>query len=193
MRRLIIVLFSLFIFIELSPAQESSTRESWYLYFGLGYANPSYSADVQSMLDTYKLFPDLETTTISLDLIGIYWHLSPKTIAGPVINGIGDRYDIGGYWIQLNQYIYGASVIHYPGENFGSGLFLRADVGLARLVQQSSSGGLVSSDTGAGLLVGSGWSFDLGGTRLLLNVNYAFRLIERESYGTFAVSLGGLF
>lgn len=42
-------------------------------------------------------------------------------------------------------------------------------------------------------MVMAGWSFDLGGTRLLLNVNYAYRHIEGEATEIVNFSLGGLF
>jgi hypothetical protein len=46
---------------------------------------------------------------------------------------------------------------------------------------------------GFGVLVGGGWSFDFGGTRLLLNVNYTYRGVEDETYNTIGFSVGGLF
>jgi len=131
--------------------------------------------------------------SLCLDLLGFYWHLNPKTIGGVIINGVGDRFEVNGSWMQINQYIYGLSAIHYPGASFGSGFFIRTDVGLAKLVIQNSDGSSTSSESGWGLLGGGGWSFDLGGTRLLLNVNYSFRKVESETYKTLGFSIGGLF
>jgi len=43
------------------------------------------------------------------------------------------------------------------------------------------------------VLAGGGWSWDLGGTRVLLNINYAHRIIEEETYRALGISVGGLF
>jgi len=83
--------------------------------------------------------------------------------------------------------------MHYVGNSFGSGLFLRGDIGFAKLAVSSSYSETASSDMGFGILGGGGWSIDFGGTRLLLNVNYAYRSVESESYNTLGFSVGGLF
>ncbi|NOR44687.1 MAG: hypothetical protein GQ534_03795, partial [Candidatus Delongbacteria bacterium] len=124
---------------------------------------------------------------------GFYWHLQPKTIVGFVVNGSGDRFDIEGEYIQIDQYIYGLSAIHYLSDSFGKGFFLRGDAGIAVLSLTSSFGDEVTSENGFGVLLGGGWSFDFGGTRLLLNANYAHRIVEGESYGAIGFSIGGLF
>jgi len=167
--------------------------ESWYTYWGLGYASISYPTELQLILDYLKEQDGVSNTSLCLDMLGFYLHVNPNTIGGVIINGAADRYEINGSSMQINQYIYGASVINYPGETFGSGFFIRADVGLAKLVVQSSETSDASSESGWGVLAGGGWSFDLGGTRLLLNANYAYRSVESESYSTLGFSIGGLF
>ena len=200
MNRFFTLLFLVVLFltsISTAFAQESNetdlTTESWYTYWGLGYANVSYPADIQVWIDLLKDQPEVSTMSISLDILGFYWHIAPKTIAGFIINGVGDRFEVSGESMQINQYLYAGSVIHYPGQSFGSGFFLRADIGLAKLAVTSSFGEAAGSESGFGLLGGGGWSFDLNGTRLLLNVNYAYRGVESETYNTLSFSVGGLF
>jgi len=191
----ILILISLsFLFISSGYAQESNgTTESWYTYWGLGYASVSYPPELQVWIDILKDQPEVSTMSLSLDILGFYWHIAPKTIAGVIVNGVGDRFEVGGESMQINQYLYSGSIMHYPGQSFGSGFFLRADIGLAKLAVTSSFGDAATSESGFGLLGGGGWSFDFSGTRLLLNVNYAYRGVESETYNTLSFSVGGLF
>ncbi len=173
--------------------EEEDNTESWYTYWGVGYASVSYPSALQVLIDYLNKQDGVDNTSIALDMLGFYWHIAPKTIAGIIINTAGDRFTYNGEYFQLNQYIYGGSVIHYMGERFGSGFFLRADAGLAKLVIQDSDGNSTGSDSGFGFLAGGGWSIDFGGTRMLLNVNYAIRNIESEKYSVLGFSIGGLF
>ena len=50
-----------------------------------------------------------------------------------------------------------------------------------------------TNEGGFGVLGGGGWSFEFGGSRLLLNVNYSYRGIQGEAYNTLGLSIGGLF
>ena len=93
--------------------------------------------------------------------------------------------------MQINQYIYGVSMIRYIGR-FGSGPFFRLDGGIAKAVVQTNMGS-ASSDTGFGFIAGTGWSFDFGGERLLLNINYGYRAIDSDATGAISFSVGGLF
>lgn len=196
MRQLFYFLTILFLCFSTSYSQNiemESNTESWYTYWGIGSGSVGYPAELQIVIDYLNDQDGVTNTSIALDMLGFYWHLSPKTIGGVIINGVGDRFEVNGESMQINQYTYGGSFMHYPGKSFGSGLFVRADIGLAKLVIQESGGSSTSSESGFGILVGGGWSFDFGGTRLLLNVNYAYRGIESEAYNTLSFSLGGLF
>jgi len=173
--------------------QDVTRTESWYTYWGIGYSGISYPSEVQKVFDLLNEQNGTTNISINLDLLGIYFNVTPKTIAGVIINAVGDRYEKDGNYIQFNQYLYSASVIHYLGEYFGSGPFLRTDIGLAKMAMQSSDGSTKHSDSGFGALIGGGWSFDFGGTRLLLNVNYTYRNVESETYNAISFSVGGLF
>ncbi|MBN2012508.1 hypothetical protein JW960_24485 [candidate division KSB1 bacterium] len=186
--------------------------ELWYLYVGFGANTISYPADMKMILDDWKSRPGMSKFSLSIDMAGLYVHVTPNGIAGLVVNGIADRYKYDAYYIQINQYLYGVSMIRYLGQNFGNGPFIRLDGGIAKTVVQSNlpadlalltnPAGIPgmkprfpapSSESGFGFLGGCGWSFDFGGERLLLNANYSYRAVDSESTGTFSFSAGVLF
>ena len=173
--------------------QEKTTTESWYTYWGLGYASINYPDEMQEFVDNLKNQEGVTNLSLSLDIFGFYWHLGPKTIGGVIVNVAGERFTASGSSIDINQYTYSASAMHYLGQNFGRGLFIRGDLGIAKLVMSAGNTSISIGDTGLGILAGGGWSFDFGGTRLLLNVNYAYRGVEGEAYNTMGFTVGGLF
>ena len=182
------------IFVNSQQHTNIKRRESWYTYWGLGYSLISYPPNIEMILNTIKNNYSPYNVTICLDMFGIYFHVKEKHIMGFVINGAGDRYQYStGYYFQINQYGYNLSSIRYLGRHFGSGLFLRGDIGLASYVYQSNIDGNYRSELGFGALFGGGVSIDFGGTRLLLNVNYSYRRIESQESGILSFSLGGLF
>jgi len=172
------------------PNTMKSSTESWYFYFGFGYSKMFYPSDIQETVDELLELEDVSHLPLTWEMFAFYLHLAPKTIGGIIFTGAGDRYDRserGG--IQINQYTFGGSIIHYTGTIFGTGLFLRTDLGLASKGEDEFG----AEENGFGILVGSGWSFDLGGTRLLFNGNYTYRLFKSGAYHTLTVSIGGLF
>ena len=54
-----------------------SRNESWYTYWGLGWASPSYPSDTQAAVDTLKAL-GASHIGIALDLFGFYWPLADK-------------------------------------------------------------------------------------------------------------------
>ena len=148
---------------------------------------------------------DITNFAFTYDILGIYFHLSQDILVGVVLNGIVDRYKVDdNNWLQIEQYAPGISGMYFTGKSFGSGLFFRADLSLAFLnISYSEDAGTWSSEEpGIGLLLGTGWSFDLGGTRLLLNVYYARRGYTSVSFSSatrstglnaISLSVGGLF
>ncbi len=186
----------LFLFSALAAQEETPAgpiTESWYTYWGAGLSKISYPSELQDVMDELKRLDGISSSSIYVDMLGFYWHINPKTIGSVLINGCADRVeDSDDNWLQLNYYLSSGSVIQYL-DQFGSGPFIRADLGIANAVYQDSEDEVVESENGFGVLAGGGWSWDLGGTRILWNINYAYRVIEDESYGAFGLSLGGLF
>jgi hypothetical protein len=127
-------------------------------------------------------------------MLGFYWPLNEQTILGGIINAAGDRYEYDGDSMQINNYTFSVSIMRYLTNTIGSGIFVRADAGPARVVFDADDFGTETSDWGFGGLIGGGFGFNVSpGTRILLNVNYAVRKIEGESYGSLGITVGGLF
>ena len=180
--------------IYVAHAQESTdnelTTESWYFYFGFGYSKMFYPSGIQETIDELSKLEDVNHLPLTWEIFGFYGHIMPKTIGGIIFTSAGDRYDRGERGgIQINQFTFGGSIIHFVDRNFGNGIFIRADVGAANLGESD----LTSKEDGFGLLVGSGWSIDLGGTRILANANYTYRSFKSGAYHTLTISIGGLF
>ena len=171
----------------------AGNTESWYAYWGIGAADFTYPGEVNDLLEYLERQDGVTRTKLALDMFGFYWHVNPMTVGGFIVNGAADAFEADGETMQWNHYLYSGSMIHYLGTSFGKGLFIRVDAGLAKMVLQSSQDDPITSDNGYGGLVGGGWSFDLGGTRLLLNANYAYRHIEGDDTEIISFSLGGLF
>ncbi|MEZ4701019.1 MAG: hypothetical protein R2834_11855 [Rhodothermales bacterium] len=168
-------------------------RESWYTNWGLGLPFISYPGELGDVLDGLKDL-GVDNTRISLDLLGFYLPAGDQTIVGVSINAWGDRYDDGTATLQINAYTVGASAMYFIQKGIGEGPFVRAELGPARLVLDSSEDINSSSDWGLGVLVGAGYGIPVSaGTRILIHVTYASRRVEDESYGTFGLGVSGLF
>jgi uncharacterized membrane protein (Fun14 family) len=173
----------------------NADKESWYSYWGLGFSNTTYPEPLESLLNLAESAPGTDRLQLDLDILGFYFPVgSGSTIAGFVINGAADRIFDDTDNIQLNLYTYGASVMTFLGNEPGDGLFFRGDFGITKAVVSSSFSNSVGSDTGTGFLIGTGYGFAVTPQhRILLNLNYANRTIESESYKTVALTVGILF
>ena len=174
-------------------SEKECKSESWYTYWVLGFPILNYPTEMQNIIDLLGEADEVSYTSFNTDMFGFYWHFQPNTIAGFIANINGDSYLLGEDHIQIDQYLYSLSVIHYLDDSFGSGFFFRGDAGVAVLTLTSSFGEEIIGENGFGILLGGGWSYDFGGTRLLLNANYAHRIIKDESYDAIGFSIGGLF
>jgi hypothetical protein len=203
------------IFSQESDTTESQT-ESWYYYQGFGYPMIfTYPSDIQEILDSHIMWRSQSSYKVSINF-GIYIHITPKTIGGVIFNAAHSKITTGeGSYItapsyDIRQIIYGLSVLHFFGRAFGSGTFIRADMGLGEIwgdkivqisppfdpsepIKPPKTDYIDPSGNGIGILVGGGLSFDLGGTRLLLNANYAYTGVDSGACHTLGLSIGGLF
>jgi hypothetical protein len=176
-----------------SPAM--AEVESWYTYWGIGLANHKHPDDLDQAFDQAAAQPGVTRLQISLELLGFYWPLAnQRTLLGGIVTGSADNLsDDYGNSIQLNQYLYAFSAMHFFGNEPGQGFFLRGDVGLARAVLEDSGGYGATSDTGQGLLVGGGYGFAISEqSRLILNATYSSKQIEGETYGATTFNIAGL-
>ena len=181
-----------------SSAFSQNKIESWYTYWGLGYADIKYEDPLDTQLEQLSEQEGVDHISVSVDLLGLYLPFKDRHINGFVINAFGDRYEAGGTDFQISGYTLSFSNIRFLTGTIGSGLFIRADIGGSRFVVDAD-GDKETSDWGFGYLVGGGLGFNVtSGTRLLLNVNYAVRTIPNDETGTdnvktLGLSVGALF
>lgn len=165
----------------LTTQATASNAESWYLKAGLGYAKVSYPGDVQDALDTLKNL-GASSTSVAVD-VGVYWPLNNQTLLGININGVGDKYSLQGYELQVNSYLYALSGI-YNFNKIRDGFFVRGDIGLAKASITTNYGFEGSSDTGYGLGLGLGYSWEFDGWGISPEVLYTSYTIEDETYSS---------
>lgn len=174
----------------------SDTRnrlESWYTNWGLGYPIIQYPDELAAVLDALKDI-GVSNTAIMLDLLGFYFPIGEKVIIGSNVNAWGDRYESNGESIQINAFTFGGSAMFFLQERIGQGIFLRGDLGLARLVLNGSGTEAEASDLGVGFLIGGGYGIPVSReTRILIHLNYSIRSIESETYNNLGISVSGLF
>lgn len=181
-----------------SPAFSQNKIESWYTYWGLGYADIKYGDPLDTILDQLSEQEGVDHVSVSVDFLGLYLPSKDRHIYGFVINAFGDRYEVGGSDFQISGYTLSFSNMRFLTGTIGNGLFIRADIGGSRFVVDVD-GDTETSDWGFGYLVGGGLGFNItSGTRLLLNVNYAVRTIPNDETGTDKIktlgfSVGALF
>ncbi len=196
MKRMFLIIASAFFLLSVNSLYATESKiESWYTYWEIGYPSIGYPDDVQEIIDYLEDFPGIDHVSVNLGLLGFYWPLSNnKTILGGIIDGSGDSYEGYGEKIQINQYTYSFSCMHFISDNIGKGFFLRGDVGPSRMVVSVDGYGDETSDWGLGVLVGAGYSIPITeGTRIVLNANYSVKKVEGEQYTKLAFSIGGLF
>jgi len=193
-------IFAVFVFTGFILAQEpeivdGNKLESWYTYWGIGYATAQYPNELQDLLDLLEDQDGVERTEMGFDMLGFYFPVNEHhTAVGFVINSAADRFDIDDYWFQINQFTYSASLMHYFNNTVGKGFFLRGDIGLAVLSFEDSDDNSSTSDSGIGVLVGGGYGFNIGsGTRISANLNYSYRSVEGDECSALGITAGFMF
>ena len=192
--RSFILIFSIFVLFSPFQTQAAENKlESWYTYWGLGWANFSYPGGLNTTINQAKN-QGLSNVSVALDMFGFYWPKGEHTILGFVVNGAGDRFEEGGVELQINSYLVSASMMHFFNNKIGKGPFARVDVGPARLNMDTNFAGNFNSEWGFGVLVGGGVGIPItSGTRMTINANYTIRRIEGENLKILGITLGGLF
>ena len=168
-------------------------QENWYMYWGLGTSRVTWPGEFNDVIELLDARPFVSRTQKSIDMLGLYKPINPNTMVGFIVNGAFDALEVEGESMQVSLCTYAASAQYFP-EEIGKGMFGRVDIGPAFGTVEASGEESESSDPGFGLLVGVGYAHPItDGTRLALNVNYAIRRMEGESWKTLGISLGGLF
>ncbi len=167
--------------------------EDWYTYWSLGSASHTYDEPLDSAVQAVDALPGVSRTETAIDMLGFYWPMqNDKTAVGFVISGSADRLEDSWDYIQLNQYLYGGSVMHFFGEEIGDGVFLRGDLGISKLVVDSSVAN-IASDSGTGILLGVGYGIKVSeGFRVLLSLTASNNNIDGHDYKSTAFRIGGL-
>lgn len=170
----------------------SAHTESWYFHFALGYGIPHYPSEVKDAVDQIK-DAGASSTPVAVDL-GFYWpSFSESLIMGVSLNGMNDAYEKNGNEISIIKTgLYFSTMKTFSNEP-GDGFFLRGDVGFPRLAVNTNFAGDDSSKFGFGFVLGGGYGFSFGGTRLLLQAHHAISRVEGDTYGTTSLLVGGLF
>lgn len=173
-----------------------SKMERWYTLWNIGYGQNGYPLDLQEILDNLDVEHPTGTTA---DVLGFYVPLGEQTLIGTITNVSADVYE----WkdskteIDIYNYIWGASVIHFPNAKIGQGGFVRTDLGAAFVrtkVIQDNEEVESTSDTGVGILVGGGYAWPImEGTRLMGGLQFALRQVEKDYFLSVGLTLGALF
>lgn len=198
MRRLrVAATVAIFLTLFLSDIAQAAL-ESWYSYWGIGWTSNSYPDELPDVVNDFKDNPGTNTSySACMDVFGTYWPLqNRKSIVGAVLNIAADRYSLDGEWLQQNFYLLGLSAMHFFGPEIGAGFFLRADAGIALNYYYSSLDKSDSSKIGYGGLVGIGYGIPIyfyRQERILLNMNYTWRLVEEDDSTSLGISVGMLF
>lgn len=203
------MLFTLAVVIAYShpSAARDSDLESWYTYWGLGYASNTYPNGF--FVNKINDLSGIDHIALALDMLGFYWPRGDRTLVGGIVNASVDAYsDTGGLTfaeLDIHHYLYALSAMHFLTHKIGRGPFVRADVGLARRRSELVIGEVKegfkekwesgrTSDFGTGFLLGGGYGIPLtSGTRLLINANFSLRHIEGYQYSSVGITLNGLF
>ena len=190
-------LFTLAVVIALShpSAARDNDLESWYTYWGLGYANNSYPDELQDALDEFNDLPGVDHIALALDAFGFYWPRGDRTLVGGIVNSSADLYEVASVNEEINiyHYLFAVSAMHFLTHKIGQGPFVRADVGLASISVESGQE-VAESDWGTGFLLGGGYGIPVtSGTRLLVNANVSLRRVEGDQYTHVGITLNGLF
>lgn len=179
----------------LACASAHAETEDWYTYWGLGLASHEYEEPLESAVNDTEALPGVSRSQVALDLFGFYWPFGnqSQTIAGFVMSGSGDRLEDNYDYYQINHHLYGASVMHFFGKEIGDGLFVRGDLGIAKVSVTDSFGYESVSENGSGFLLGLGYSIPMSSeSRLMFTLSSSNHRVEGHEYNAIAFKVGGL-
>ena len=185
-----ILIFSLLTF------NANADIEDWYTFWSFGLADHQYKEPVRSKVNQVEALPGVSRMEIALDMAGLYVPVGEKgnTIAGFVINASSDRLHNSLDHIQLKQYLYGVSMMHFFGREPGDGWFLRGDIGTLRLRLSASRDISLADNNGSGYVVGIGYGIPVSPeSRIIFSLTSASRSVKHDEFNnSIAFNIGGL-
>lgn len=143
-----------------------SKKESYYLYFSAGYGNISYTGSM----------PTTNAPALNLDLLGIYWpKYNQKFMVGMVLGLNLNELSLQESRVMVYQPALSLSMNYFFGQNIGSGLFARLDLGFSSIatLKDQADAYILDYKLGGTMLIGTGYAFPLSKeTRMLINLSY---------------------
>jgi hypothetical protein len=190
LRKLLLVLFLLL------PLQAIAAEEDWYTYWAFGFVDNQYHDGLESDLDWLESQPGVRRSSGAVDMLGFYWPVADRLNLGFVISGSFDGFQTPIGDGQINQYLYGASVMRFFGKEIGDGFFLRGDLGFSKAVMDVETffgNYYAESDFGLGYLFGVGFGIPVSEeSRVLLSFNVSNKDIDGENWSSVSFNIGGL-
>jgi len=143
-----------------------SKNEPYYLYFSMGYGNISYTGSL----------PTTNNPALDFDLLGIYWpKFNRNFMVGMVLGLTMDELNIGESSTIVSQPTASLSMNYFLGQNIGSGVFARLDLGFGMVatLADEPDAYILDYKLGGSMLIGTGYAFALSQeNRLLINLSY---------------------
>jgi hypothetical protein len=143
-----------------------SKNESYYLYFALGFGNISFDGSLSSN----------NNPAVDFNLLGIYWpKFNKKFMVGVVLDLTVNEFSIAQTTTNIYQPAVSLSMNYFFGQNIGSGLFARLDLGLGSVAFLKDEPTVYVLDyiIGGTMLAGVGYGIPISQeTRLLINLDF---------------------
>jgi hypothetical protein len=198
MKTILIVLFVSIVSISGAWASD------FYLVGGLGFAHTNFSNNSElAAFENAQELNDSAHVPLAFSISGLWPLLDNSTLVGASINEDTDifpqssspNYDHASGSITQTQLA--ATIRHYFGGSAGAGFFLRADLGLSSVNENTSvTVGRLQASTdeqqvGLLLLGGGGYSFPVASNiGFQLEADYARTVLKRGGIGTFEPTVG---
>ncbi len=171
--------------------QKDSDIEPWYFKFGLGYVGIKYSSELQNEVETIENVDGVSRSSIAIDF-GFYFLIDNNSIAGFNINSISDTFEREGKEFTIDSYNYALSYMYFP-KKVRDGFYFRGDLGISKGVVDGDGVSKYTTDNGLGYGIGLGYSFELGGTGLMLEIFRGSYELDDQKINSTQILLTALF
>jgi len=180
-----------------AKTESSAELKPFYISVGFGYSKINYAENLADLYENH-------IGGIGYN-VGFYIPVKPNIAIGITGNGAFDSYSGTDFWgtttLTYNHVLFALSSMSFLSKEIGSGPFIKADIGIARVEASLSSDSIfenanlkANSGWGVGLLLGGGLAFPfVGPGKALLNVDFSLRKVDGENYKIIAFSIGYLY